>query len=145
MGYIEDNLTSQEVVLYRGRLSRARFIFWVTINVALLFVLIGFITLPIVIVRYFTTEIAVTTRRVILKRGWLSRKVDEINTRSIENSRFSQGLFGRMFGYGMVRVEGMRNEYLSITGAQNPGALNKAVNESTDKLTTDQFLRDDRR
>ena len=143
MGYIEDNLTSQENIIYRGRLSKAKMIFWVFVSICLMVVLVGFIMFPIIILRYLSTEVAVTTRRVIYKKGFIVRTVNEINSRSIEKSRFNQSIVGRILGYGTVQVEGMRSERIIIPGIQNPRLLNKAVNESVDLLTAQQFPRVD--
>ncbi len=52
------------------------------------------------------TEIVVTDRRVILKRGLLSRYTAEMNVSKIETVDVFQSLWGRVLGYGTVVIRG---------------------------------------
>ena len=58
------------------------------------------------LVRYTTTEFAVTDRRIIAKRGWLRRRSLEVNLDKVESVTVDQGLMGRLWGYGTLRVTG---------------------------------------
>jgi uncharacterized membrane protein YdbT with pleckstrin-like domain len=51
-------------------------------------------------------EQGVTNKRVILKRGIISRKTEEMKVASIETVEIIQGVMGRLFGYGDVKVTG---------------------------------------
>ena len=53
-----------------------------------------------------TAEIAVTTRRVINKRGLIRRDTVEINASKIESIDLSQSILGRALNYGTVIVRG---------------------------------------
>jgi len=57
-----------------------------------------------------TTEMAVTNRRVVFKRGMVARKVEEMRIDYIEGSDVNQTMFGRMFNYGQVKVYGTGTE-----------------------------------
>src|ERR1700740_3704501 len=43
-----------------------------------------------------STEIAITDRRVIFKRGWLDQHTDQVNIDRIEGSVVNQTMLGRM-------------------------------------------------
>ena len=53
-----------------------------------------------------TTELAVTTKRVISKRGLISRKTVELNLAKVEAIGVNQSILGRILGYGTVTVVG---------------------------------------
>ena len=54
----------------------------------------------------WTTEIGVTDRRVIYKRGFISRYTAEINMDKIETVDVEQSLLGRMLDYGTITIHG---------------------------------------
>ena len=54
----------------------------------------------------WTTEIAVTNRRVIYKRGLISRHTAEMNMDKVASVEVDQSIFGRLWGYGSVRILG---------------------------------------
>ncbi|HZS84249.1 MAG TPA: PH domain-containing protein [Stellaceae bacterium] len=53
-----------------------------------------------------TTEIAVTDRRIIYKRGLLRRDTVEMNMSKVESVNVDQSIAGRIFGYGTVTIHG---------------------------------------
>lgn len=54
-----------------------------------------------------TTEIAITNRRLIYKRGIVARFVDEMSVDRIEGIIVQQSILGRILGYGRVVIRGM--------------------------------------
>jgi uncharacterized membrane protein YdbT with pleckstrin-like domain len=56
--------------------------------------------------RRWTTEIAVTNRRVIYKRGFIRRHTIEMNMDKIESVDVDQSVIGRLFDYGTITVHG---------------------------------------
>ena len=56
--------------------------------------------------RRWTTELAVTNRRVIYKRGFISRHTIEMNMDKVESVDVDQTILGRMMGYGNIVVRG---------------------------------------
>jgi uncharacterized membrane protein YdbT with pleckstrin-like domain len=55
---------------------------------------------------WWITEIAVTNRRVIHKRGFISRKTDEMHMDKIASVKVDQSILGRILDYGTVTVLG---------------------------------------
>jgi uncharacterized membrane protein YdbT with pleckstrin-like domain len=94
---------------------------WLGLSAVLLAILVRFM-MPI-----WTTEIGVTNHRLVLKRGWISRETDELQLKSVEQVNFSQGLLGRIFGFGKVDVHGTGMEELLIPSIANPMELVKAI------------------
>jgi uncharacterized membrane protein YdbT with pleckstrin-like domain len=56
-------------------------------------------------VRY-TTEIAVTNRRIIYKRGFITRHTAEMNMDKVATVDVDQSIWGRLFDYGSIRIVG---------------------------------------
>jgi len=52
------------------------------------------------------TEIAVTDRRVIYKRGFINRHTAEMNMDKVASVEVDQSVLGRMFDYGTVHILG---------------------------------------
>ena len=57
-------------------------------------------------VRRVSTELAVTDRRVIFKRGLVRRHTVEMNMDKVESVDVDQSILGRIFNYGDVTVRG---------------------------------------
>jgi len=71
-----------------------------------LVMLASLLTLLGAAVRRWTTEIAVTDRRVIFKRGLIRRHTIEMNMDKVETVDVDQSLAGRLLGYGDIVVRG---------------------------------------
>lgn len=73
---------------------------------ALAFVALGIILVGLAWLRRSTTEVAVSNRRIIYKRGIFSRHTIEMNLAKVESVDVDQSVLGRIFGYGTIRVRG---------------------------------------
>ncbi|MHB8884976.1 MAG: PH domain-containing protein [Methylovirgula sp.] len=78
----------------------------IAIAVTALLFLFGLIALIRAWWHAFTTEIAVTTHRVIYKRGFINRHTDEMNIDKIESVIVDQSILGRILGYGTIDIRG---------------------------------------
>jgi uncharacterized membrane protein YdbT with pleckstrin-like domain len=56
--------------------------------------------------RRFTTEVAVTDRRVICKVGFIKRRTVEMHMDKVESVDVDQTILGRMLGYGDITIRG---------------------------------------
>jgi uncharacterized membrane protein YdbT with pleckstrin-like domain len=72
---------------------------------AMMFV-VGLIMVGYAWFKRWTTEIAVTDRRVIYKRGFISRYTIEMNMDKIESVDVDQSIFGRILDYGTITIRG---------------------------------------
>jgi uncharacterized membrane protein YdbT with pleckstrin-like domain len=128
MSYVDSVLQPGERIVVRGRLH------WIIYWLAILFLGVGVVlvvwesaggvsdglisftaitfgALFVVSFLYawfirWTTEIAVTDRRVIYKDGFITRHTVEINMDKVASVDVDQSIFGRMLDYGVVRVIG---------------------------------------
>lgn len=71
-------------------------------------------------VAYWTTEIAITDRRFVLKRGLISRDTIEINNRQLEAVDLLQPVVGRMLGYGTLLVRGSGQSTAKVEWLADP-------------------------
>ena len=56
--------------------------------------------------RWWTTEMAVTNRRVIYKNGLIWRQTNEMNMDKVESVQIDQSILGRVLDYGNVTILG---------------------------------------
>ena len=76
------------------------------LTVAAIVFLIGTILLARAWFYRVTTEIAVTDRRIIYKRGFIRRHTVEMHMDKVESVDVDQSIFGRMLDYGDVIIHG---------------------------------------
>jgi uncharacterized membrane protein YdbT with pleckstrin-like domain len=107
MSYIEDSLSEGERI--EGLFSLHWFA-WVPIA---LWIILGVVTFGLTwlvaiyeFLRLKFLEQGVTNKRVILKKGIIGRKSEEMKLKSIETVEIDQGILGRIFGFGTVKVTG---------------------------------------
>ncbi|HCA25963.1 MAG TPA: PH domain-containing protein [Pseudomonas sp.] len=107
MSYIEDSLSSGEVI---HKVFQLHWFAKVPMYCWLVLGLVTFgLTWLIALYEYFrlrSIEQGVTNKRVILKNGIISRHTEEMKLSSIETVEIEQGIWGRMFGYGTVKLTG---------------------------------------
>jgi len=93
----------------------------------LLFGIWGFVQKMIIKV---TTEICLTTDRLVLKRGMIARHVAEINVDRIEGVDVAQGMLGRMMNFGFVAVRGMGVGEIVLPQIEEPVNFRRAIERS---------------
>ena len=77
--------------------------------------------------RRLSTEIAVTDRRIIFKRGLIQRHTIEINMDKVESVDVDQSILGRVFDYGTITVRGTGEGIEPLRNISAPIALRNAV------------------
>lgn len=125
MSYLDDHLLDGESIVYRAHLH------WTIFGSAILVVLLG-VALAIVLriyqpeywwlglvlagigllltigplIRYTSSEFAVTNKRVLAKHGFIERESIETLLSKIEAISVDQGIVGRMLGFGSITITG---------------------------------------
>ena len=127
MRYVDRSLAPAETILARGQWPT---LYWVGAWAALL--LLGIIVVGVFMfiglaVKMTTTDWAVTDRRVIVKRGWLNLKTEEISVGSIETVQLQQSFFGRIFGFGRIQVTGNGDTQLVFPPMKHAVAFRRAI------------------
>jgi uncharacterized membrane protein YdbT with pleckstrin-like domain len=81
--------------------------------------------------KQFTTEIAVTDRRIIYKTGFVSRETAEMNMHRVETVAVEQSIIGRMLNYGAVDIRGTGAGIENLNMIADPLALRSAITAPT--------------
>ncbi len=79
------------------------------------------------LIRRWTTEIAVTSHRFVEKHGLVALRTNEIALGNIEGVRLFQGLWGRLWGYGQLRIEGTGVDAVEIPTIADPIGFRRAI------------------
>lgn len=152
MSYVDDNLSGNEKVLFRARVSNAVFlrsIFMAVITITVF--MIGFFSssgkngllilfsmflalwATLLLIQAFiilaTTEFAVTDRRVIAKTGFIRRHTVEMLLLKVESVSVNQSILGRIFNFGTVVITGTGGTREGFRVIAEPLKVRKKVNE----------------
>ena len=82
--------------------------------------LIGFLYLVRAWFRRWTTELAVTDRRIIYKRGFIQRHSIEMNMDKVESVDVDQSVLGRILDFGDIVVRGTGTGLEPLKGIDSP-------------------------
>ena len=149
MSYVRSVLQPGEKIIMVGRLS------WIVYHRAILLLIVGVIlivlernfwgetiVIPVTAVLFgalaiitaihawflrWITEIAVTERRVIYKRGFINRHTIEMNMDKVATVDADQSVLGRLFNYGTVTVQGTGMSFEPLRRIESPLALRNAI------------------
>jgi uncharacterized membrane protein YdbT with pleckstrin-like domain len=148
MSYVDDNLLTDEAVIYRGRLH------WIVFAAPALLTVVGVIliaasagktevaaitgcgsflflaALLLAVGRALairSSEFAVTSRRVLIKVGFIRRHSLELLLEKVEGIGVDQGIGGRILGYGTITVTGTGGTKESFKNITNPMEFRRQV------------------
>jgi uncharacterized membrane protein YdbT with pleckstrin-like domain len=77
--------------------------------------------------QWWVTEIAVTNRRVIYKKGFIRRQTNEMNMDKVESVRVEQSILGRLFDYGTVTILGTGEGFETLRTIASPIKLRNSI------------------
>jgi uncharacterized membrane protein YdbT with pleckstrin-like domain len=156
--YIEKNLVPGETVLYKTRLhwivligplmlaillasagiacivlgSRAtdqdNLYRWMVIGGITLLV-VAAIVLAVGLVRRSSTEVAVSNKRVLIKRGYVARTSIEVLLSKVESIGVDEPVAGRMLGYGSVIIRGTGGTFETFDRIAHPNEFRRQVQQ----------------
>jgi Bacterial PH domain len=92
------------------------------------------------VVRRSATEMAVTTRRVVVKQGLVGRKTIELLLNKIETIEVREPMLGRMFGYGSITVVGTGGTSEPFHKIAHPLQFRSEVQQQLERLSTGPAL-----
>ena len=135
--YVEGALIPGESVAYTGNISLwglshlifFGFLFLPAFGIGLLFWLAA-------LIRYKTTELAVTNKRVIAKTGFISRHTIEMNINKVESIQVTQSIFGRILNFGTLIIAGTGSQQAPIPGISDPMGFRKAFMSAQDSAVS---------
>jgi uncharacterized membrane protein YdbT with pleckstrin-like domain len=68
----------------------------------------------------WTTEIAVTSKRIIYKRGFIRRRTIEMHMDKVESVDVAQSILGRLLNYGTITIRGVGVGIEPLPGIASP-------------------------
>ncbi len=137
MTYIASTLTKDETLLAEGKISK-----WSLFHIYCAAVIFGvsIICLPIsaalllyAYLKIRSTEMGITSKRVIRKSGVIMRDTSEIRLNKVESVSVKQGFLGRMFGYGDVYIVGTGGNCAVMKGVKDPLVFRGQVQEAFER------------
>lgn len=132
--YVEGALVKDEKIVHLGYISLWSLWHLFALGLLLLPVFgLGLVFWVLAYVRYKTTELAITTKRVIVKHGFIRRRTVEININKVESIQVDQEILGRMFNFGTLVIAGAGDPQAPIAGISSPMAFRKAFIEAQDQ------------
>lgn len=143
--YVQQQLLNNEEIRYQAKVH------WGVFIRPFVYLMIGLITsalLPPVVAPYISkffffisalsflrayltrssTELVITNKRVIAKFGFISRRTFEKHLAGLEGLNFSQGIFGRMMGYGTIIVGGVGGMPIPVPYIGKPEEFKRQLN-----------------
>jgi uncharacterized membrane protein YdbT with pleckstrin-like domain len=136
MSYIDESLIPGETLIHRARMSWWSQFALVFLGVVTLIVGVGLIFLIIAWVRVRSTELAITSRRVIAKFGFIKRHTVEINLDKVEALKVEQGFWGRILNYGTIFISGAGTSVAPIPNIADPLVFRRKFMEATSRPIT---------
>jgi len=148
--YVDSVLAEGEKIVHRAAISRWKFFLSYLVGSFFLFTAVGayvatenhaveslaMIAVPLLIglaliffavIRRHTTELVLTDRRIITKRGLISRNTVEMNLNKVESVHVDQSLMGRILDYGDITVVGTGASLEPLLGISSPLELRKKI------------------
>ena len=105
---IDQYLGRDEHIIREGKVSVVVLI----VHILLIFVGIGLITIWKPLIDRLTTVLCFTNKKVIGKTGLIKTKSLDAPLNKINNASVNQGFFGKILGYGTVRIDTSSGTYL---------------------------------
>lgn len=129
-------LTDGEIPLWFGQMSWASM--WLVVLIAVVFFItiilipLSIIFLLIAWINIWTSEYFISSKRIYIKRGLISRTLNDIKIEWVTNIFVRQGISGRILNFGNVGIStpGEAAGAIGFFGVANPIAV-KAIIENT--------------
>ena len=91
--------------------------------------LVGIYLFVSMYIEKWTTERALTNRRLVIKRGLISRQTEEISFNRIEEVNLNQSMLQRILGSGDIRVTGTGSGEVIMKNIDAPLRVQKKINK----------------
>lgn len=96
--------------------------------------LIGGVVLLFYVIMMATTELGLTSKRIIFKRGWLMVDVKESDLEEIKAAEVDNGVLGRILNYGYIVLDARFVDNTTLPAIGDPYRFIKASNEARSSL-----------
>jgi len=126
MSYLDESLAPGETIVARFHLhwtAKGRLI----LGIVLIPLVVGIFITIYEWLRLRAIELGVTSHRVVYKTGIVGRETEEVRLSAIETVDLHQTTWGRIFGFGDVRVTGRGESSLVFSRVADPVAVKRAI------------------
>lgn len=155
MSYIDRNLLPSETIIFRTRKSIIIFLVPVLLTILAVAVtpymlnnpllaklifapwVVIFLYWSVNLLEYFTSEYAVTDKRIMMREGFFTRHANEMRLTAISQVNVDQSLVGMMLNYGTVSINAF-GAYDAYPLISSPFRFQKTVNQQLDVLITNK-------
>jgi uncharacterized membrane protein YdbT with pleckstrin-like domain len=104
------SLTHDEIPIWYGQMSWICWWFWILVAIVFLitrnafFIFLAVVILVVIWIKVTTTEYFISNKRIYIKRGFISRVMNDIKIEWVTNIFVRQGIFGRILNYGNIGI-----------------------------------------
>jgi len=126
MSYLDESLGPGETIVARFHLhwtAKGRLI----LGIVLIPLIVGIFLAIYEWLRLRAIELGVTSHRVVYKTGIVGRETEEVRLSAIETVDLHQTTWGRLLGYGDVRVTGRGESSLVFSRVSDPVSVKRAI------------------
>lgn len=134
MSYVDNTIMPNETLVLKGQIhwiiymptiilfsiATALYFYFDQLILAFVICCFAFVAAFRALVYFFTTELAVTDRRVLAKFGWIRRSTSELNLARVTGLNVEQSVLGRILNYGNITVRGMGGDLTPIPAIRDP-------------------------
>lgn len=93
-----------EEIVREGKISVATLVIRLIIDFFAWFIIVGFVWTVKDLIKFFTTKLVITNKRVSGKTGLINTNELDSPLNKINGIQVKQGLFGKMFNYGTISI-----------------------------------------
>lgn len=153
MSYVDENLVTSETIIYEAKVH------WIVYLPSVISFLIAIFLMPIgmgytgpivfdigvsfavmaillyleALINVSTTELVITSKRVIAKTGFISRNTSELNHSKVEGFEISQSIIERIFDCGTIAINGTGSGKAEIKNIYDPLNFRKQAMKIIDR------------
>jgi membrane protein YdbS with pleckstrin-like domain len=136
LSYIDDSLIEGETIVHRARVSWWSQFPLVLLGILTLVIVVGLVFLVMAWIKVRSTELAITSKRVIAKFGFIKRHTVEINLDKVEALKVEQGVWGRFLNFGTIFISGAGTSVAPIPNIADPLVFRRKFMEATNRPMT---------
>lgn len=130
MSYLKNDLLGNEITILEPKKNPIFLILrWIWGVLGCWLLLIPTILAIKFTIKYCTIEFLVTDKRVMEKQGWLATKTKEMSLNKIENITVEYTIFGKIFNYGKVCIQGANHDSIYFNYVKNAENVRREINK----------------
>ncbi|MGA3943521.1 PH domain-containing protein [Ralstonia nicotianae] len=132
--FVENSLIPGEKVEMRATITwLSQFWYFVFAIALIMTVIFPVILILFAVINVTSTELAVTNKKIIGKAGFIRRVSIDLPLDKLESVNISQGVIGRIFGFGRITVRGVGGNSVVIPYIKSPMDFRRVVMSLLDR------------